>query len=70
MLDGLALLKRLYIKQTFYSWSYIVLTWELASHGKQQVLVKAKRYVYFFEQLLGLWLDLLLVEQLLDLLLG
>ena len=39
------LLKRLYMKQTFYSWPYIVLTWELASHGKQQVLVKAKGYV-------------------------
>ena len=37
-------------------------------HSKQQV--KAKGYVYVFEQLLGLWLDLLLVEQLLDLLLG
>ena len=24
------------------AWLYIVLTWELASHGKQQVLVKAK----------------------------
>ena len=60
----------LYIKQTFHSWPYIVLTWELASHSKQQVLVKAKGYVYVFEQLLGLWLDLLLVEQLLDLLLG
>ena len=60
----------LYIKQTFYSRPYIVITWELASYGKQQVLVKAKGYVYIFEQLLGLWLDLLLVEQLLDLLLG
>ena len=40
----------------------IVLTWELASQGKQQVLVKAKGYVYVFEQLLGLWLDLLLVK--------
>ena len=40
------------------------------SHGKQQVLVKAKGYIYDCEQLLGLWLDLLLVKQLLDLLLG
>ena len=64
------LLKKLYIKQTFYLWPYIVLTWELASHDKQQVLVKANGYVYIFEQVLWLWLDLLLVEQLLDLLLG
>ena len=42
----------------------------MCSHGKQQVLVKAKGYVYVFEQLLGLWLDILLIEQLLDLLLG
>ena len=27
---------------------YLVLTWELASHGKQQVFVKAKGYVYIF----------------------
>ena len=40
------------------------------SHGKQQVLVKAKGYIYVCEQLLGLWLDLLLVKQLPDLLLG
>ena len=40
-------------------------SWELASQGKQQVLVKAKGYVYVFEQLLGIRLDLLLVEQLL-----
>ena len=60
----------LYTKQTFYLWPYIVLTWEFASHSKQQVLVKAKGYVYVFEQLLWLWLDLLLVKQLLNLLLG
>ena len=46
------------------------LTWDFASHGKQQVLVKVKGYVYVFEQLLGLWLEFLLAEQLLDLLLG
>ena len=40
------------------------------SHSKQQVLVKAKGYVYICEQLLRLWLDLLLVQQLLNLLLG
>ena len=67
MLDVLAIAQKLYTKQTFYLWPYIVLTWELASHGKQQVLVKAKGYIYVFEQLLGLWLDILLVEQLLDL---
>ena len=59
----------LYIKQTFHSWSYIVLTGELASHGKQQVLVKAKGYAYVFEQLLAQWLDVL-VKQMLDLMLG
>ena len=70
MPDRLAIAQKVIHKQTFYSWPYIVLTWELASHGKQQVLVKAKGYVYVFEQLFGPWLDLLLVEQLLDLLLG
>ena len=48
----------------------IVITWELITLGKQQVFVKAKGYVYVFEQLIWLWLDLLPVEQLLDILLG
>ena len=47
MLDRLAI-----AQQTFYSWPYIALTSKLATHGKQQVLVKAKGYVYVFEQLL------------------
>ena len=54
MLDGLAIAKKVIHKTDFYLWP----------------LVKAKGYVYIFEQLLGLWLDLLLVEQLLDILLG
>ena len=61
MLDRLAIAQKVIHKTdlyTFYSWPYIVLTWELATHGKQQVLVKAKGYVYVFEQLLRLWLYL------------
>ena len=34
----------LYITQTLYSWPYIVLSWDLASHDRQQVLVKANGY--------------------------
>ena len=45
MLDGLAIAQKVIHKQTFYSWPYIILTWELASHGKKQVSVKAKGYV-------------------------
>ena len=64
MLDGLAIAQKV-IHKTDLLLVTIHYTWELASNGKQQVLVKAKGYVYIFEQLLGLWLDLLLVEQLL-----
>ena len=51
------LLGSLYIKTSNYLWvkdhglwteQFIVLTWELASHNKQQVLFKTKGYVYVF----------------------
>ena len=44
MLDELASAQK--IIQAFYLWPYIVLTWELASHGKQKLLVKAKGYMF------------------------
>ena len=44
----------IYIKQPCYSWPYIVLSGELASHGKQQVLVKQKvMYTFLSNLLLG-----------------
>ena len=57
MLEGLAIAQKVIHKtDLLLEWPYTVLTWELASHSKQQVLVKAKDYVglYVFEELLGL----------------
>ena len=59
MLHELAVAQKVNIKQTFCSWcslytlliiiaNAIVITWALASHNKQQVLMKAKAYVYIF----------------------
>ena len=82
MLDGLAIAHKGYTQnrpfthRRAYTHSHtgltiaIVISWELASHGKQQVLVKEKGYVYIFEQLLELWLGLLTCQAMLDLLLG
>ena len=54
MLDGLTIAQKFIHKTDLLLMTIhcIVLTWELATHSKQQVLVKAKGYVYVFEQLL------------------